>query len=514
MPTPIERLSRREVLRGMAAFGAGALLPDVLAGPQPVFGDDGSFAARQRDLIRAENSKPGTRAWMLSNTKIDPATKYRCPSIEGYASQTSVRAGEEISLHVSCNPDSVFHIDIFRAGFYGGRGGRQVAALGPFQGRTQDDPPIGPRRLRECRWEACRTLTIPQDWVSGIYLCKLTAQQSGLQSYIPLIVKDDRRVDFLFQCSDTTWNAYNRWPSQFSLYDNEESGWYWGAGVDTSFDRPYGKYCQIFDAPLTTGSGEWFCWEFPIAFWMESLGYDVSYCSNLDTHAAGSELMRAKAMLSVGHDEYYSLDMFNHLRAAIRGGLNVAFLSGNTCCGLLEMKPSSDGRPHRIITRVDRYGPRDQIGDELFHSMKTLPRTAPDESALIGARSTGPIVGGADWICQQPNHWLFQNSDMKKGEGIPGLVGWEWHGDPASIPGLEIVAQGQTGSTSGSGTYTATVYPGPAGNLVFNASTCWWGDGLSEPPGYVRPSAHGASPRGPDKRVQVITANVLRRLSS
>ena len=134
----------------------------------------------------------------------------------------------------------------------------------------------------------------------------------GLQSYITFIVKDNRQVDFLFQCSDTTWNAYNRWPSQYSLYDNQETVWYWGAGVDTSFDRPYGKYCQIFDAPLTTGSGEWFCWEYPISFWMESLGYDISYCSNLDTHADGPGLMRAKAMLSVGHDEYYSLEMFHN----------------------------------------------------------------------------------------------------------------------------------------------------------------------------------------------------------
>ena len=76
------------------------------------------------------------------------------------------------------------------------------------------------------------------------------------------------------------------------------------------------------------------------------------------------------------------------------------------------------------------------------------------------------------------------------------------------------MAQGQTGSTSGTGTYTATLYPGPEGNLVFNASTCWWGDDLSAPPGYVRPAAHGASPQGPDKRVQVITANLLQRLAS
>ena len=501
-------------MRAMAAFGAGALLPGVVSGPQPAFAKGSRFLSPRQNLIREENTRSGTREWMLANTEVDEITKYRSPTIEGYASRTSVVAGESISLHVSCNPASAFRIEIYRSGFYGGKGGRQVAAFGPFKGTIQEDPSVGKRRLRECQWDACKTFSIPENWVSGIYLCKLTAESSGLQTYIVFIVRDYRQVDFLFQCSDTTWNAYNRWPSQFSLYDNEDTVWYWGSGVDTSFDRPYGKYCQIVDAPLTTGSGEWFCWEYPICFWMESHGYDVSYCSNMDTHADGPGLMRAKAMLSVGHDEYYSLEMFDHVRAAIRGGLNVAFLSGNTCCGLLEMKPSSDGRPNRIITRVDRYGPRDQISDDLYHSMKTLPRTGPNENMLIGARSTGPIVGGADWICQRADHWLFRNSGMKKGDAIPGLVGWEWHGDPANIPGLEIVAEGTTGSNSGGGTYTATVYPGPKGNCIFNASTCWWGDGLSEPPGYVRPSAHGASPQGPDKRVQLITANLLKRLAS
>jgi len=65
------------------------------------------------------------------------------------------------------------------------------------------------------------------------------------------IVRDDRKADLIFQCSDTTWQAYNRWPSQYSLYDDGKSVWYWGPRVDVSFNRPYGKYCQILDAPFT-----------------------------------------------------------------------------------------------------------------------------------------------------------------------------------------------------------------------------------------------------------------------
>ena len=461
--------------------------------------------------VRRENERTGTRDWLVTRTRIDPATKYRCPWVEGYCSRTSVRTGEEISFFVSTNPPSPFRIDFYRMGYYGGAGGRHVDSHGPFPGRVQPEPAVGERRLRECAWEPCLTLKVPADWVSGVYVGKLTAEREGLQSYVIFIVHDDRKADFVFQCSDTTWQSYNRWPSQFSLYDDGKTEWYWGPGVDISFDRPYGKYCQILDQPLPIGSGEWFLWEFPLAYWMEQHGYDVTYVSNLDTHADPAGLLRAKGFLSVGHDEYYTIEMFNHLKDAITKGLNVAFLSGNTCCGRIDLRPGTDGRPNRVFSRVDRFGPRDE--KERFNSLFKLPHESPNENTLVGARSTGEITGGADWVCAKAEHWLFDGTGMKNGDGIPGLVGWEWHGDPAAIPGLDVVATAMTTDGKGNphGNYAATVYPGPKGNFVFNASTCWWADGLSEPPGYVRPSVY-ATPKGPDRRAQRITANVLGRM--
>ena len=142
--------------------------------------------------------------------------------------------------------------------------------------------------------------------------------------------------------------------------------------------------------------------------------------------------------------------------------------------------------------------------------MKLLPRTGPSEGLLIGARNKYPVTGGGDWICQLPDHWLFAGTGMVQGDAIPGLVGWEWHSEPANIPGLEVVACGPTQNGSVAGHYDSTLYPGPKGNLVFNASTIWWGDGLSEPPGYVRPAVY-TKPQGPDPRVQRITRNLLDR---
>jgi hypothetical protein len=501
-------LSRRQMLKRLAAAEAGAFLAGSAAGLRAAVPGN---PIPSSDRIARENDLPGTRDWMLSNTRIDPKTKYRCPWIEGYCSRASVRAGEEIQFFVSTNPASPFRIDLYRMGYYRGDGGRHVMALGPFKGATQPDPPVDERRLRECDWEPRATLKIPGDWLSGVYVGKLTAEREGLQSYVIFIVRGDRPADFLFQCSDHTWQAYNRWPSQFSLYDDGKSQWYWGPGVDVSFRRPYGKYCQILDAPLSTGSGEWFLWEFPLAFWLEQHGYDITYISNTDTHADPAGLMRAKGFLSVGHDEYYTIEMFNQLKDAIARGLNVAFLSGNVCCGRIDLRPDSGGIPHRTFSRIDRYGPKDT--KERFNSIFRLPYKSPNENTLVGARSTGEITGGADYVCAKPDHWLFAGTGMKRGDAIPGLVGWEWHGDPADLPGLEVVATAPTTDGHGHphGAYTSTIYPGPRNNFVFNASSCWWADGLSAPPGYVRPSVY-TTPKGPDARVERITTNLLGRM--
>ncbi len=504
---PQSGVSRRDVIKGF--LGVGAL--SALAGCA-MSSDSDSRVKTGASLLRRENQRPGARDWMLTNTRIDPATKYRCPWIEGYCSHTSIRSGERLKFYVSTNPASAFRLELFRMGYYGGAGARQVASLGPFAGQTQPDPPVGPKRVRDCRWEASTELTIPADWPSGIYVGKLTAARDGLQSYVIFIVRDDRPADLIYQCSDTTWQAYNRWPDQYALYNDDANQWYWGGDVQVSFNRPYGKYCQIVDAPLSTGTGDFFLWEFPFIYWLEAQGYDVTYTSNLDTHSDPHGLLRTKGFLSVGHDEYYTIEMFRNLQAAMRAGVSLGFFSGNTCCGRILLAPDAGGIPRRAFERIGVFGPPAGMRD--FVAMKTLLHERPYANELVGAHSTGVVTGGADWVCVKPEHWIFAGTDMKQGEGIPGLVGWEWHGDPADIPGLEIVASAPTQDKPGSpngGVFTATVYPGPKKNFVFNASTCWWADGLSEPPGYVRPSVY-TSPLGPDRRVQQITRNILERM--
>ncbi|MGB6043111.1 MAG: N,N-dimethylformamidase beta subunit family domain-containing protein [Pirellulales bacterium] len=172
------QLSRRELLQATAGAGLATALPLLKAGAAV------PAASRSNDLIRVENSKHGTTDWMLAKTILDANGK-RSSRIEGFCSRTSLRAGETLDIRVSSRPDSPFLIDVYRLGYYQGKGGRHVTQLGPFRGRAQPEPEIGEQRLRECRWETSARLTIPHDWNSGIYVGKLTAEKDGAQSYVP-----------------------------------------------------------------------------------------------------------------------------------------------------------------------------------------------------------------------------------------------------------------------------------------------------------------------------------------
>lgn len=496
------KLSRRALLKAAAAAG--------LVGASAE-----SEAASSRNAVATENRKPGTDDWQLTYTRLESGNKHRTKLVEGYCSQTSVRAGETIDFHLSADPATDVTIDLYRMGYYGGKGGRHVAQLGSFKVMPQPLPEVGPSRLRECRWPKTTTLTIPKDWLSGVYLGKLSCAAHRYQSYVVFIVRDDRRADLLFQCSDNTWQAYNKWPGEaagstgWSLYDSDPPNRSLNGTTRVSCDRPYGKYPQVVDAPLSQGSGEFLLWEFPLSYWLEQHGYDVTYLSNHDTHADAAGLRRGKVFLSVGHDEYWSTEMYNNIKQAIADGLNVAWLSGNTCCFVAPLVPSGAGRAHRIFHRAGRYGGLLEAEKPI---MGPFDCEGPNENLIIGARTVNPFNGSGDWIVSQADHWIFKGTGLKSGDAIKGLVGWEFHGDPANIPGLQVIATGTTiNGGNKEATWTATVYPGSKGNLVFNASTIFWSIGLSQPPGFTPPYSHYGRPHGPDERVQRITANFLRK---
>ncbi|MCB0685149.1 MAG: hypothetical protein KDC53_01455, partial [Saprospiraceae bacterium] len=472
---------------------------------------------KAQNFITEENKNEGTTDWQLTRVRVD-GSKYRTKLIEGYCSHQSISKGEKINFYVSTDPGRDFTLDIYRMGYYEGKGGRHMMNIGPLKGTSQAVPEKTslPEQLRECNWTSSHSMVIPDDWLSGVYLGKLkTIPISGedpyWESYIIFIVKDDRQADVLFQCSDNTWQAYNRWPENESLYTHPQGAHI--PGVSVSFNRPYGMYCQIFEHPLSMGSGEFLLWEYPLCFWLEKNGYDVTYGSNRDCINIDF-IRRCFTFLSVGHDEYWDIEQYNAVKEAINMGTNVLWLSGNSVFMVSPFSNDAQGNPGRRLTRQGSYG--ELRAEELasYHELfGNLREAAPDERDIMGVRSVVPFNGGGDWICTNPDHWIFKGTGMKKGDFIPGLVGWEHHGDPDfNKPGLEILAEGMIWSSGDvPGKYASVIFNGPQNNFVFNASTIFWSQALSQPPGHILPWSHWSRPQGTDQRVQQIMHNLLAK---
>ncbi len=466
------------------------------------------------DQVHRENLLTGSTDWQLTRVRTPEVGGIRAADIEGYCDRQSYRAGDTVRVHVSMAQSGAFQLDVFRTGYYQGCGARLMKSLGPIQGQVQVTPqPQGDVRLIECGWEPTLEFVIPKEWISGVYLGRLTTiQEDGnyWQNYVVFIVRDDRAADILLQCSDNTWQAYNQWPSTYSVYTDPRGNQ--GPWSHVSFDRPYGKYSQIYDNPQSLGSGEWLCFEFPMAYWLEEHGYDVTYCSNSDMIEPACAL-RCKAFLSNGHDEYWDIRQYESVVSARDAGVNLLFFSGNSVCWVSPFDRSNQGQEKRRIFRGGPYGGSYRFAEDRHREHGPFPFRGPDEGYLIGARNVEPVNGGGDWICQNESHWMFAGTGMKNGDRIPGLIGWEYHGDPpADLAGLEVVAAGnawQGGVRPQQ--WTSTIYPGPKGNFVFNASTIFWCQGLSSPPGHMLPWSHWSRPHGPDKRVQQMTHNLLRR---
>ncbi len=468
--------------------------------------------SKKENPVALENQKEGTTSWLIKVPEQHceyPDHQYcRRPQVEGFCSQASYLAGDTLSIFVSTDPASSYTLDIYRMGYYGGKGGRLVKSVGTLEGKPQTFQPAGQNNLIECKWDPAYQMVIPDDWITGVYLGKLTALKDSSQAYVVFILKDTRNADIMFQCSDMTWQAYNRWPYWHAMYDEGQKPWVNTDGARISFDRPYALYVNLLPmdfAPLSNGSGEFLLWEFPLAFWLEKEGYDITYISNTDTHADAKGLLRSKAFLSIGHDEYWTPQMVENVKMARDSGVNILFLSGNSVSGAVYLDPSSDGRPNRITGRIQ------EGNDDRFLN----------EADIMGSTSYG--VGFGDIVVKNTDHWVFEGTGLNEGDTIKDLIGWEYHGYPLKddstlvILGVGKIEPNKFASKNAQD-HAMLIYDGPKGNFVFNAGTCIWNLPLSTPPGFQTPvnnqgelGKYVIPYKKEDPVIQQITKNLLER---
>src|SRR5205809_1991268 len=135
--------------------------------------DPSGLAYAADNPIVIENQQTGSSGWQLATWVSDAQGQ-----IKGYASATSVNKGTPITFYVTVNPAQTYTIDIYRIGWYEGLGGRLRLHVDPLDGVQQppcdSDPATG---MLACNWTPAYTLTIPNDWTSGVYAALLTNAQ-------------------------------------------------------------------------------------------------------------------------------------------------------------------------------------------------------------------------------------------------------------------------------------------------------------------------------------------------
>jgi len=480
-----------------------------------------------QNAIQIENAKTAgvTTQWLI------PDASYASnQEIEGYASATSVNRGESINLYIQTKAtDATYTINIYRIGWYGGAGGRLVA--GPIT-RSRTVQPACPitdaaTRLVECNWTNPYVLSIPNntsdptDWASGVYLAKLTGGSTGKQSYIIFVVRDDaRQSDIMFQTSVTTYAAYNNWGG-YDFYDTDSIGLTPASKV--SFDRPYKNSQRHMNGK---GAGDFLSWEINMLRFVEREGYDVAYSTNIDSHTAASRVLNHRMFMSVGHDEYYTKQMYDALENARDAGVNLGFFGANNIYWQIRLEPSSlTGQPNRtIVGYKDAYDPMEEIDPTLATYLWRETVRAPinrPEAGLIGVMYDYNTVD-TDMVISDCSSWVCDGTGLRPGDVLPGMLGYEVDKiEPSSPAGIIVITTSPYDAClnpSCTGTErryaNTTYYSAPSGAGVFATGSMQWNWGVDS----FTPGPRTAHDDEHDDRsnaaVQQITRNVLSRFTA
>lgn len=511
-------------------------------------------------------------------------------TIQGFGHDIGINCGETIFFKIKTDSTD-YRIDIYRMGYYGGMGARLVDTINPSVELPQSQPE-GIRdpetRLYDCgNWAVSASWKSPSDAVSGVYFARLVRQdlspaswradngQHGPEaqpvpsahaygalghgrlanalrepraSHIYFVVRDDEgRSDILFQTSDTTWQAYNRYGGHCTYARFNPDNPYMHGGPPRCYKSSYNR---PFETRYYRAVNMVFNGEYPFIRWLEANGYDVSYFTGVDSDRRGEEILKHRLFLSVGHDEYWSLGQRRHVERARDAGVHLAFFSGNEVFWKTRWEPSIDGEevPHRTLvtykeTHDDaKIDPVPDVWTGTWRDSRPFnPEGAQPENALTGTIFTvnawrnDPLIVPSEYA----NLRFWRNTEvarLKPGEKavlLKGLLGHEWDEDidngfrppglfrlsETTIDNVMYIQDHGSVYDSGTATHHLTLYRHESGALVFGAGTVQWGWGLDAhhdtdtgiPP--ERANEHGTrvgvDPHAPDRNIQQATINLF-----
>ncbi|HEV7963446.1 MAG TPA: N,N-dimethylformamidase beta subunit family domain-containing protein [Actinoplanes sp.] len=465
--------------------------------------------------------------------------------IRGYAEQPSPRAAGTLTLRVATDAPQ-FRVEFYRYGTAmdptmrsAWLPGRDAPLHLPFHDWGTAGTNLHGESLTP--WPAYR-FPLPCDWRPGIYIAVLVEgdgtgrdrcdpdrttpdAREGRALFVVRAARGTAPAPILYKLPLLTYHAYNLIDGReydpadrrgnWCLYDTDRlAGLPDPVPPGVGLHRPGGGTGAVpYDIATNpdpfdpTPRQTLVHWDAKFIAWMEAAGYRADYCTDVDLHREGNDLLRPyRLLVSVGHDEYWSDAMRDAVEDFVAAGGNAAFFSGNTAWW-------------RVV-----------FHDELtFSRVGFWHEAGRPENTMIGVsfrnggerdRADFPVPVG--YRVQHADHWVYAGTGLRDGDVFGGgpheyLIGYECDGaefDRSDLqPGRTVTPGGTDGTPDGflilavgdtrpSGTWgfgngAATMGLFRRGGTVFTASTTDW----------ARVLTAGTTPA-----VQRITRNVLDRL--
>jgi hypothetical protein len=493
--------------RGVASGPSRWLVPTT--GPQPT--------------VAEENAHPGTTAWRLPGPAADVGG-LADGSVIGYVADEALHPGQTERIYVSAPGAPRVRISVYRMGWYGGTGGREVLASGRLPIVAQ--PPCTHRPetgLTECDWHPTLSFVIPPALPSGVYIAKLSTSEGGRDCLF--VVQASRPQPLLAQLPTATYEAYNGWGGDSLYPGGADRVGVTGTtqGVAVSYDRPYDG---------VTGAGQFFARDVAMVRFLERHDYPVSYTTSESVDSDPSQLTGHRGLLDFGHSEYWSQRQENAFGRARDAGTSLLFFGSDTLGWRVRYAAASPasseaGRPGHMVIAYKEHasldphrsaptGPFPDRGAELADSAYlgcTTARVQQPGPSTYRYYAWSPAPG------LQPS-WLFAHTGIGAATRIPGIVGYELdERTPLTPAGTRLAGSGAAPCTSftpepnepvpgpGDDLAETTIHTARSGAIVFDTGTMGWELGL-EPV----PSASPDAPLAPDPRVVAMTRNVIARV--
>jgi hypothetical protein len=340
-------------------------------------------------------------------------------------------------------------------------------------------------------WPVAFAVKVPASATTGAYLLKL---QSTLgETYATFVVREPTLgATILYPVSTNTYQAYNPWGGT-SLYRNQRSDWNRWHAYAVSFDRPY----------QNNGAGELMSMDRGFITFAEAQGYDIAYVTDADLDRDPGLIERRRMVLLQGHTEYWTAAMRSAVENAIAGGANVAFLAANSVYWQVRFADTS----RRLLIAYKEFAALDPATNTDVAHVTTRWRDPPlnrPENAMIGGMFGSWMWTAAPLRVMNPSSWLWTGAGVESGTIIAGVYGAEVDNrfDNGVQPsGIEVVANGSVENHDARlSAGETTLYPTPAGGLVFNAGSITFSRAL-------------ASVGRWDARIQQFAANLFSRFA-